>query len=384
VNDRIETYKVKIANYLNADPGNIFLHWKGRVSLYSILKSMNVGKGDEVILPGYTCVVVPNAIMYLGAKPVYVDIEKGSFNMDYNQIEGKITKKTKVIICQNTYGLSTDVEKIVKLAKKYKLYTIEDCTHGFGGSYNGKPNGSYCDAAFYSTQWNKPFSTGIGGFALITNPVLLDGMYEIKKQLIVPSFMDQLVLKVLLFTKRYILSDLLYWPMIYTYRWLSKKNLILGSSSGGEISGNLMPYDYLKGISMTQVNEGLSTLARFDELQDLRKKNSDKYTLLLKENKKIYVHEIWNKNHSFLKYTILVKNRENFIKLAEKNRISLGDWFTSPLHPARESDLVIWNYKMKNFPVAVEVAKCAVNLPTDTKYIDKTLDFVRNNLDEIY
>ena len=146
------TYKKEIASYLNTSEQQIFLYWKGRVALYAILKAMGVGKDDEVILPAFTCVVVANAIIYLGAKPVYVDIDLQTYNARFEDIKKAVTNKTKAIICQNTFGLSSDIEEITKYAKEQTIFTIEDCTHGFGGYYNQKPNGSYCDAAFYSTQ----------------------------------------------------------------------------------------------------------------------------------------------------------------------------------------------------------------------------------------
>ncbi|MCB0824080.1 MAG: aminotransferase class I/II-fold pyridoxal phosphate-dependent enzyme, partial [Bacteroidales bacterium] len=154
-----QAYKEALASTLKNE--NIFLYWKGRVALFALLKAMGVSAGDEVILPGFTCVVVPNAIKYLGATPVYVDVLKEPMNPDVRNYENAISPKTKVIITQNTFGLSFEVDKIAALAKAKNIYSIEDCTHGFGGTFNGKPNGSYCDAAFFSTQWNKPFSTGI-------------------------------------------------------------------------------------------------------------------------------------------------------------------------------------------------------------------------------
>ncbi|MFO7790645.1 MAG: aminotransferase class I/II-fold pyridoxal phosphate-dependent enzyme, partial [Bacteroidales bacterium] len=141
--------KQKLAQYLD-NRRNIFFHYKGRVSLYAILKSMGIGEGDEVLIPAYTCVVVPNPIIYAGAKPVYVDIDPATYNINTDLLEEAITSKTKVIVCQNTYGLSSGVGHIIDIAKKHKLYTIEDCTHGFGGHYHGKPNGTYCDASFFS------------------------------------------------------------------------------------------------------------------------------------------------------------------------------------------------------------------------------------------
>ncbi len=166
-------YKKALASILKCSEHNVFLYWKGRVALYAILKSLDLSEGDEVILPAFTCVVVPNAIIYAGLKPVYVDISPKTLNMDISLVKDAITDKTKVILCQNTFGLSSNIEEIILIAKKFNLITIEDCTHGFGGTYKGKPNGSFCDAAFFSSQWNKPFSTGIGGFLLVNNEKIL-------------------------------------------------------------------------------------------------------------------------------------------------------------------------------------------------------------------
>ncbi len=79
---------------------------------------MNVKEGDEVIIPAFTCVVVPNPIIYLGAKPVYVDIDPETYNLDLDKLKTAITSKTRVIVCQNTYGLSTDLVEITSLAKE--------------------------------------------------------------------------------------------------------------------------------------------------------------------------------------------------------------------------------------------------------------------------
>ena len=160
-------YRKEINNYLQCGEDNIYFYWKGRVALYALLKAMGVGPGDEVIVQGYTCVVVANSIIYLGAKPVYVDIDLSTYNMNIEQMKEKISDKTKVIICQNTYGLSRNLEVLEQIAKEKGIYTLEDCTHGFGGYYNGKPNGTSCDASFFSTQWSKPYTTGVGGFCVV-------------------------------------------------------------------------------------------------------------------------------------------------------------------------------------------------------------------------
>ena len=79
-------YKTEIAKYLGASADDIFLYWKGRVALFAILKAMDIHEGDEVVLPAFTCVVVPNAIKYLGATPIYIDIDAKTYNFDLKQL----------------------------------------------------------------------------------------------------------------------------------------------------------------------------------------------------------------------------------------------------------------------------------------------------------
>ncbi len=371
-----QSYKKSLQKFLQCE--NIFLFWKGRVGLYAILKAMRIKQGDEVILPAYTCVVVPNAIIYLGATPVYVDISESTYNMDINKLEAAITDRTKVIICQNTYGLSSNLEKINSLAQQHNIYTIEDCTHGFGGFYQGKPNGQFCDAAFFSTQWNKPFSTGIGGFVITK----IASNLQLEKPKYTPTLKDNLSLKTLYFVKRYLINEFTYWPLVKLYRLLSKYNLVLGSSSGGEISSTKMPDNFFKGFSSAQAKEGLRNLKTLAEVMKVRKQNAKYYSELLKKFDKHHVANELFENHGFLKYPILVKDRDLFLNLAEKNRIELGDWFISPLHPII-GDLTPWQFDAKLFPVASFVSQHVVNLPTNPANIDKVLAFVEDNINII-
>lgn len=146
------------------------------------------------------------------------------------------------------------------ILQKNNVFTIEDCTHGFGGNFKGKPNGSFCDAAFYSTQWNKPFSTGIGGFALVKDEILKKRLININQYLITSSLKDQLSLSILYFVKEKILTDSLYWLMIKFYRFLSKYNFVQGSSSGCEICSTNMSHNYFKAISNVQIKKGIKIL----------------------------------------------------------------------------------------------------------------------------
>ncbi|MCB2221036.1 MAG: DegT/DnrJ/EryC1/StrS family aminotransferase [Bacteroidetes bacterium] len=374
-----EVYKQALAEILKND--NIFLYWKGRVALYAILKAMGVGSGDEVILPGFTCVVVPNAIKYLDAKPIYVDVKKKPMNPDTSQYQDAITPKTKVIITQNTFGLSYQVDEIAELARKKGIYSVEDCTHGFGGTYKGKPNGSYCDAAFFSTQWNKPFSTGIGGFASVNNQDLIPGLKTVNKKLIRPTMKDKMVLSALLFAHDHILTASNYWKLRSMYRFLSKHNLVIGSSQGEELTGVKMPKNYLKDISEVQIKKGTENLASFRELMMRRRENGKIYTQFLSAHNKYHVDPIYHQDHCFLKYPVLVRDRQKFEELAFNAKIELGDWFCTPLYPV-EKDWKIWDLDENQIPNALYLSRHIVNLPTETQDPGRVIKFAEKHLHE--
>ena len=368
-------YKTGLAKHLNAAPDNIFLYWKGRVALYALLQAMGVGENDEVILPAFTCVVVPNAILYLKARPVYVDIDPLTYNMDVEKMEAAITPKTKVLISQNTFGFSSNVEKICEIARRHQLLTIEDCTHGFGGTYKGQPNGTYCDAAFFSTQWNKPFSTGIGGFALVSKTDLKTKLESVNSTLEPTTIKDTLSLSILYFVREKILTEKRYWRMVKLYRWLSKYKLVQGSSSGIEIETAQMPSHYFKGMSTAQMKKGIANLAHLDAMLSLRKSNAAIYSEYLKSKGKTFVPVEQFPDHSFLKYPFLVEERATVMRLAEEDKIPLGEWFCSPLHPVGHH-FEQWHLNPDDFPNAKYAAERMLNLPTDIKNAQRVLDFL--------
>ena len=349
------------------------------MALYALLRAMGVNLGDGVILPAYTYVVVPNSIFYAGAIPVYVDVRPDTYCLDPDKLEEALTDRTKVILCQNTYGLSADVEKVVEIARRRGIYTIEDCAHGFGGAYQGKANGTYCDAVFFSTQWNKPFSTGLGGFAVVNNQDLIPKVEALEKEKLQPTLGESSLLRQLIRMQRWLVRDWSYWKLVTFYRWLSRYNLILGSSQGGELDDIARPRNYLKGLSAVQAREGLRALDHLDELLARRRKNAGIYTDFLEGKGKNHVARGLFSNHSFLKYPLRVTDRPTFQAAAEKARVPLGDWFCSPLHPM-ETGLERWRFQTGDFPVAERLAGTAVNLPTDTLNPDKVLSFLHHHL----
>lgn len=146
----------------------------GTIALHLALIGLGIGKGDEVILPTFTMIASAFAVCYTGAKPVFVDADKDSWNIDVNNIEEKITPRTKAIMPVHVFGKMCDMDAIKTLAEKYNLYIIEDAAEAHGATYHGKKSGSFSDIAAFSFFANKNITTGEGGMVITNNKEVYD------------------------------------------------------------------------------------------------------------------------------------------------------------------------------------------------------------------
>lgn len=146
----------------------------GTVALHLALVSLGIGKGDEVIIPTFTMAASAYAVCYTGAMPVFVDADKDSWNIDTEKIEEKITKKTRAIMPVHLFGNPCNMDKIIKLAKQYNLYIVEDSAQAHGAEYKGKKTGSFSDIAGFSFFANKNLTTGEGGMVVTNDKSLYD------------------------------------------------------------------------------------------------------------------------------------------------------------------------------------------------------------------
>lgn len=140
----------------------------GTAALHLALASLGIGKNDEVIIPAFTMISTANAVTYTGAKVALVDVLPRTFNIDAAKIEKKITARTKAIIVVHTYGHPADMERILKVAEKHKIYIIEDAAEAHGAEYKGRRVGGLGDVGCFSFYGNKIITTGEGGM-LVTN-----------------------------------------------------------------------------------------------------------------------------------------------------------------------------------------------------------------------
>lgn len=152
----------------------------GTAALFTALKVLGLKEGDEVIVPNFTFIASTNSIILTGAKPVLVDIDKKTFNIDPVQIESKITDKTKAIMPVHLYGQAADMDAITRIAEKHDLFIVEDAAQGIGVKFRDKHVGTFGDLGILSFYGNKTITTGEGGIILTDDDSLSLECYRFK------------------------------------------------------------------------------------------------------------------------------------------------------------------------------------------------------------
>lgn len=157
----VPEFEDKFARYLKAKKA--VSTQSGTAALHITLYELGIGKGDEVIVPVLTFVATVNPLIYVGAKPVFVDVDIDTWNISPKEIEKNITKNTKAIMPVHLYGNPCAMEEIIDIAERNNLYVIEDATESLGATYENKYTGTFGDFGCFSFNGNKVITTGGGG-----------------------------------------------------------------------------------------------------------------------------------------------------------------------------------------------------------------------------
>ena len=152
----------------------------GTSALQLCLLSLGIGPGDEVIVPSFTFAATANSVCLVGAHPIFVDIDPTTYNLDPRLIENAITSRTKAIQVVHLYGLPADMKSIMTIAEKHKLLVIEDAAQAHMASIDGKPVGTFGDAAAFSFYPTKNMTSGEGGMIVVkdSGPARLSRLYR--------------------------------------------------------------------------------------------------------------------------------------------------------------------------------------------------------------
>lgn len=298
---------------------------------------LNIKQGDEIIMPSYTFVSTANAFVMRGGVPVFVDIKENDLNIDLNQIEKKITKRTKAIVVVHYAGISCNIEKLKKITKKYNLFLIEDAAQAFLSKYKNKYLGSYGDLSTFSFHETKNIHCGEGGALIINNKKFIKRAKILRDK---GTNRDQ-------FQKKFVKK----------YSWVD-----FGSSYAlPEINAGFLYYQLLnsKKITRDRVNIWKKYFLLFSTLPKLKNLNYSNEIPKCKINGHIFYFLSKNKNQ-----------RDQIIDYFKRNNIQTTFHYI-PLHESRMKNYCKFS---GNFKITKKVSNTLIRLPLYSGLKDKELN----------
>jgi len=354
----VRTFEQAFAHSVGAATATSFA--AGRVGLYGILRSLDVGPGDEVLVPVPTHIVVANAVRYTGAKPVYVDCELPNCTLDLDLAAQLVTPRTRALIVQHTFGIPVDMHRTMSLARRHGLHVIEDCVHALGARYGGRPVGTFGTAAFFSTEETKIISTTMGGMTTTNDPELAQRLAAFQEECLLPSRRQ---------TVRYLVKLLAYYlltePTVHVgarsaYEILGRRHPLPRPTEDSELRGD-RPEGFARRLSNGQAAVGLSQLAQLDTNLSHRRQIARRYHEILAPHGCGVPAPPLAAEPAFVRYPVWVEDR-SAVERAMSSRIVLGTWFTSVLEEAL--DPRYGDYVPGSCPRAEDAARHLINLPT--------------------
>jgi dTDP-4-amino-4,6-dideoxygalactose transaminase len=339
----------------------------GRVGLYGILRCLRIGAGDEVLVPVPTHVVVANAVRYTGARPVYVDCDLSSYNIDLEQAERCVTSRTRALLVQHTFGVPVHMGDAMALADSHGLHLIEDCVHALGATFNGKQVGTFGRAAFFSTEETKTISTTMGGVVTTDDDELAGRLYEFQRTC-QPASANQ--------AARYLLKLVVYHALTEprthvlaraAYELSGRHHPLPRPTEAAELRGE-RPSGFARRLSNGQAAVGLTQLGALEANLAHRCRVAEHYQALLAPHGFRLPEPPSASRPAYVRYPVWVEDRPT-VERALAARAVLGTWFTSVLEEA--VDPRCQGYLPGTCPRAEDAARHLVNLPTHARVSDR-------------
>ncbi len=313
----------------------------GSTALDVVMMALGIGSGSEVIMPTFTIISCAAAIVRTGAKPVLVDSDPLTWNMDINQIEKKITSKTRAIMVVHIYGLPVDMDPILTLAEKYGLQIIEDAAEMHGQTYKDRPCGSFGDISTFSFYPNKHITTGEGGMIVTDDDTLAERCRSLRNLCFHPQ-------------RRFV-----HYELGYNFR-----------------------------MTNLQAALGIAQLERLDEFVVRKRKMGKRYTELLADipSLQLPLSKIDYAENIYWVYGIILKDDVPFDAQEAMRRLANHNIGTRPFFwPMHEQPVFqkMGIFKGEIYPVAEYLARRGFYIPSGLAITNEQIDAVAKIIQEV-
>jgi len=342
IGPEIEEFENAIKNYVGCDYC-ISLN-SGTSALHATLLAYGLGNFDEIIVPSFTFISTVNSTRFVGASPIFCDIEDETFGLDPKLILNNISNKTKAIMPMDYGGQSCRIQEIKNISQNHNLILIEDAAESLGSTVDGKKVGSFSDSAIFSFCGNKVLTTGEGG-AVVTNS---KDIYEKIKSIRSHGRVDKIP--------------------------------YFDNPSTSEYVG----VGYNWRMSSITATLGLSQIGKLDKLIKLRQDNANFLSKRLSKHKKIHIpNPPKNYNHIYQMYSILLENkliRDNLQHFLLNKRIFCKVYF----YPIHLMDYYKKNYPHSSLPITESISDRILTLPIYPNMTNEEKSFLVDTVDEFF
>jgi perosamine synthetase len=315
----------------------------GTSALHLIVRALDIKDNDEIITTPFSFISSSNCALFERAKPVFVDIDSETLNIDVSKIEEKINEKTKAILAVDVFGNPANWDELKEIAVKHNLYLIEDSAEALGSIYNGKRCGSFGDAGIFAFYPNKQITTGEGGVVLTNQKMIADKCYSMTNQ----------------------------GRRVENSKWL--EHIRLG-------------YNYrLDELSCAL---GIAQLSRIEEILNKRKTVAGIYNNKLKDVPEVKIPNFFfEKTTSPFVYVIILedsfseKDRDVIVEEMNKKDIQCGFYF-QPIH-LQPFYREMFGYTDNDFPITEKISQRTIALPFFNDLKEEEIVYVVENLKQI-
>lgn len=359
--ENVKQFEKEIANKIGVK--HAITVGNGTDALIIALKSLGIKEGDEVITTDYTFFATAEAIRFVGATPVFCDVELDTYNIDPSQIEEKITDKTKAIVCVHLFGNACKMDEINDIAKRHNLYVVEDAAQAINSQYKGKNVGNLGDVACFSFFPTKNLGCFGDGGMITTND---DDLATIIRALKVHGSGENGM-------KAYaILND-------------EEVEVVEQNSGDNTVYNPLKYYNYLIGHN-SRLDEIQAAILRIklkhlDEYTENRRSISHRYIEALKDTSLVMPTETEGGKHVFHLFILQSENREEIESKLKEKGIATGTYYKVPMHLQKAfNDL---GYKKGDFPNAEYLSERTFAIPLFPEMNDEEREYIINSIKEI-
>jgi perosamine synthetase len=341
--------------------------FRGRVGLYAILRALGISSGDDVLLQAFTCIAVPEAILAVGARPVWADIAANAVNSGINNVKAAITPTTKAVIVQHTFGIPSDIDQMAGLCRSLGIPLIEDCCHVGHTHVAGRPLGSFGVASFWSYEWGKPIVAGVGGAVVANEDSLKSALTQLySKEFTSPSTPTEVRLAIQRRIHAAMYSPRTYWSLRSMFRRTSNMGIVTGNYNSINTCKLAPDYHWRAARGTSKAIPKAVTLYE----NSLTRLHSicERYRSEIRSPDVAIVGVPEEFDGVPVRFPLFAKRKTELLCKARQHNLEIAGWYETPVHPlAKEQDLQLVNYIKGACPNAERASRQIVSLPLNPK-----------------